>query len=32
MKTNQQLYNEFFKRIDKDENEILSIIRSQYDE
>jgi len=32
MKTNQQLYNEFFKRIDKDENEILTIIKSQYDE
>ena len=32
MKTNQQLYNEFFERIDKDENEILSIIKSQYDE
>jgi len=32
MKTNRQLYNEFFQKIDTDENSLLSLIQWQYDE
>ncbi len=32
MKTNQELYNDFFNKIDTDETSILTLIRSQYEE
>lgn len=32
MKTNQELYNDFFKKVDKTEDEIVWIIKTQFDE
>jgi hypothetical protein len=32
MKSNKELYNDFFKQVDKSEKEIISIVQSQYNE